>query len=347
MTMKINVVYFALFLFNQCGAITVGSDTTPSRETLVSFSGSPNTILGFAAMDNGFYYSSATTTCTFDDFFPVSGPINLNNGTLYLAQDLTLMSDVLFHNSGSIIGFDNTIKMSPKITTTTFPSTPRTNPLKITDATLLSNANITLNAPLHIYSYGKIQGKGNRLTISRQNPIVIRNQSALYLEDIELYGVGNDSLRCIDNTGIIYLKNSKLVLNNAYTFSQGSMSFDGDVVIRGTNIFSFASSMSSTINAYATLLFDIGTTISFSPARPYRTILYMSDNSSKLYLNGCSLVVSRTGLELANGTIIFDNKVTMSSQARAISESIIFKNTTQTKVLSAAKLDIYGNIFVE
>jgi len=345
--MKILFWLFLVLFWHEGLAITVGSDTTPSREPRASFSGSPNTILGFAAMDNGFYFSSATTTCTFDDFFPVSGPLNINGGTLYLLQDLTLMSDVLFHNICSIIGFENTLEMSPKITATTFPSTPRANPLKITDITLLNNADVTLNAPLHIYSHCKIQGQGNKLTISKQNPIVIRNQSSLYIEDVELYGLGNDSLRCIDNTGAIYFKNSKLILNNRYTFSQGNLFFDGDVIISGTNVFALTTNMTSTINTQSTLFFDIGTTASYSPNGPYRNRLYMTDQSSQLYLNGCSLFVSRTGLELANGTIIFDNKVTMSSQGRAISESIIFKNTAQTKVLSAGTVDSYGRIFLE
>lgn len=65
---------------NFIDCVIIGSNTAVSRQALASFpsTDSNNTMLGFASFENGFTLASITTTCLYDDFFPVYGPITMN-----------------------------------------------------------------------------------------------------------------------------------------------------------------------------------------------------------------------------------------------------------------------------
>ncbi len=70
----------------------------------------------------------------------------------------------------------------------------------------------------------------------------------------------------------------------------------------------------------------------------------MNDVTSFLFLNGCSLFATRTGLELSQGTMIIDNHVTFSSQALFSVEGIELKSTLNTILFGNAVLDLFGII---
>jgi len=70
----------------------------------------------------------------------------------------------------------------------------------------------------------------------------------------------------------------------------------------------------------------------------------MNDQTSFLSLNGCSLLATRTGLELSQGTLIIDNHVTVSSQALYLAEGIQLDSSLNTILLSSARLDLFGII---
>src|SRR5581483_27607 len=80
-----------------------------------------NTMLGFGLFLNGFTLADSTTTCTFNDFFPVSGKIDMRGGILVLNQDLTITQSVNFVSTGTFNGFSNNVShaiLFPKQETT-------------------------------------------------------------------------------------------------------------------------------------------------------------------------------------------------------------------------------------
>jgi len=332
-----------------CSGLTVGSNTAPSRQNHVTFpaADSNNVMLGFAAFDNGFGLQNSSTTCTYDNFLPVSGPINLNNGRLILRQDFIVNNNGVFTNVGTIRGNAFKFELAKKLTDTAFPSPQRATPFTINETTMVLNSKISLNAPVHFRSHSVICGRGNRLTISKANPIVVRPNSTLILQDIELAGVGDNNLRCLTDSASITLRNCLLILERDFTFSRGAFLVEGDVLCTGTNKFNYTAVRTSTIAADAMLAFDLESSFSYAPLRPSKNLLYMTDKSSLLYLNGCSLHSTRTGLELSQGTILFDNKVTVSSQARSRAEAMRFKNTLDITILSGALVDSFGVIEFE
>ena len=158
--------------------------------------------------------------------------------------------------------------------------------------------------------------------------IDVYNSSTLTFEDVTISGLGlsPDNLRCRTQDGSIVFKDSELVLSHEYTFSYGSILFDQDVKITGTKTFVYASAMGSTINSESQLYLDMGVGFSYDPPTDNRDLLIMTDTSSRLFCNGCTLYSTPTGLRLTNGIVLFDNKATLSAQGQNSSESISFGN---------------------
>ena len=85
---RLNLRIFLIILFfsTNLNPLTVGSDTAVSRlySTPVFLSGDTlNNIVGFTKLESGFSLETSDVTCTFDAFFPVSGSILLNSGSLF------------------------------------------------------------------------------------------------------------------------------------------------------------------------------------------------------------------------------------------------------------------------
>ena len=101
----LHLILFCFVLFSNIHA--VGSWSTPSRlgHQTIQTSGngtSSNNIEGYTFLDDAFELESATTTCTWDAFYPVRGPISLNGGTVYLQQDFKMGGTSSMESSGSI-----------------------------------------------------------------------------------------------------------------------------------------------------------------------------------------------------------------------------------------------------
>lgn len=108
------VMFFALGLasVSPVHALLIGSDSKVSRESWAFFpktENSTNEILGFASMAGGFQLENLVTTCSFNDFLPVSGPVTLNGGTLTLLEDLFFIDGISIANAGIINAQNHTI----------------------------------------------------------------------------------------------------------------------------------------------------------------------------------------------------------------------------------------------
>ena len=89
---------------------TIGSDSAVSLEAHYEFDGFNNRIAGFAAMEFGFSFQDANTTCSFDSYFPVDSLVNLKEGKLYLNKNLTFNELLEFTHSVSIYCSDYFMK---------------------------------------------------------------------------------------------------------------------------------------------------------------------------------------------------------------------------------------------
>jgi hypothetical protein len=94
-------------------AVTYGSDTAVSIVTPMNIpTATDNIIKTFAAAKNGFAFADALTSCSWQSIFPVSGPISLKGGKLWLMSDLTLNNTGSFADLGTIMGANHVVDLS-------------------------------------------------------------------------------------------------------------------------------------------------------------------------------------------------------------------------------------------
>ena len=172
-----------------------------------------------------------------------------------------------------------------------------------------------------------LSGFGSTLDLAGSS-IQLMQGGTLALRDVFLDGVRDTNIRCVGDYGCIALCDTTLCLARDFTFTTASLLFERDVVVTGTNIFTYESHVASTIDSCSTLFFDKGTTFSYAPrTRDYRDLLEMRDVTSNLILFGSTLKSTTTGLRLTKGTVCIDHKVTVfNDSATTLSESICLGN---------------------
>lgn len=215
------------------------------------------------------------------------------------------------------------------------------------DAIISLNSNFNLLSPLQLKGTSKIDGHGMRLTFSTSGELVVRKGASLTLENVEIMNLSQSKLRCMTDSGSITFRNSIVHLDDYYTFSRGSIRFDGDCIFTGSAGFFYTSCVSSTIASQATFMLSEDTTLYYAPRCPLRNLIYFEDNLSTLYLDGCSLISTRTGLQLSSGRLVVDDHVTVSSQALHLAEGIVLDSSLDVRIRSGATLDLYGCIRYE
>ena len=103
-------------LFPALRAADIGSDTSVTRISTQQVVFDGDRIAGFASLEGGFRFFGSQVNATFDSFFPVSGKIELNGGTLTLNRDLLLRNDTIFGLQGNIIGNCHAIELFSSVT---------------------------------------------------------------------------------------------------------------------------------------------------------------------------------------------------------------------------------------
>ncbi len=348
---KFRVLFFIFFIFSQnIYCATAGSD---------SFVGAPqahfvfpagengtNKIANYAVMDDGFTLEDSSTTCSVASIFPIAGSrIQMNGGKLFLFRDIvfTNTSKNIF-SSGRIEGNDYLIFLSEGMQEIAYP-------ISFWNTGICFDGDISFRASMIFYGDCLIYGKGNFLDLTNGS-LSVAAEGQLTLENLKITGIKESNLKCNQNSASIILKNSKLHLSRDFQFDTGSILFDLDVVISGTSAFVYSTGMGSTINSNSVLYFDEGTTFSYAPSKSSRDLLYMIDATSCLYLNGCTLYLTKTGMRLTRGRLFLDNQVTFSSQGNVVSEAICFgdgnsSNDLDIQILSGAQVNVYGRLEYE
>ena len=98
------IAVFMVFFFVSIKAHKVGSDSNVARHgKTFFFNESSNEMAGFSVFKKGFILENKDTICNFSAYFPVSGDLVLNGGTLNLINDLQLQSPLNIGN-GKIDG---------------------------------------------------------------------------------------------------------------------------------------------------------------------------------------------------------------------------------------------------
>lgn len=337
--------YFALLILccsPQLRSLTVGSDSAVSRQGATNFTGVGNEMNGFGAFEGGFSFADAATTCSFDSFFPVSGSVNMKAGSLYLLKDLLFDKGTSLVSMGDVFGAGHLLEYSASVTALWAP-------LAVTMKNVVLAANTDISWQLQTTFQGTctIDGHGKKVTLESAATMAVASGAKLTFRNMELNGLQASNLSCQDITSSIVFENCEVHLTSDFTFANGSIWFERDVELTGTNQFTYSSVMGSTIGEQSSLMIGHNMTWYYAPAVANRDLLYMVDKSSSLHLDGCTLKSTATGIRLTRGWLFCGNDVTFSCAGTLPSESICFgngiaANNLNVTFLSGLDLDASG-----
>lgn len=289
-----------------------------------------NSATGFVRLNNGFTIL-AGATATLDTFITVSGGIDLRDtGILRLASDLFLDSNITLSNGGKIFGKNHAIVLSGDL------QIPANKILEITDDTI-------------------IEGKGNSIYFDNHAQIVIDTNITLTLKNIFLKNQVNPTaspaISLDSQDSKLTLDNVVMAFNDDFVFNQGQIFIHNDVTFTGTSGFVYQSTQPSFITSGACLLFDNGTTFSYTPASGSKDLIMLQDNTSQIYFNNCSLITTDTGFRLTKGQLYFENQVYIETNSprlnpQALSNGFVWGNSSLGSDYNL-NVNILGSAFIE
>ncbi|QQR49415.1 WD40 repeat domain-containing protein [bacterium] len=217
-----------------------------------------------------------------------------------------------------------------------------TLPLTFENVRLIFSSDVIINKQWKFKGTCDVVATGGVLSFAREGSILLAPGTNLTFDGVTLSSVGGSNISCMDNAGTVTFRNSQLFFSREFSFSTGSMGFESEVMFSGTVKINYTTRMTSTIGSGATWALDQGISFSYAPAIARKTLIRLEDPTSMWYLNGTTIFSTVTGLQLSRGTLVVDNHVTLSSQARNSGEAMILSNNLNVNILSGGLLDIYG-----
>lgn len=224
---------------------------------------------------------------------------------------------------------------------------PAGSKLEFLNSTIEFTDNRTLTIPLNLAGSVVINGYGYTLSFDIGGSLNITS-GYLSINNQVLYGLENSNLRCTNQNSTIYLQNCDLILTDTFIYRDGGLITQNSKIL-GFNTFSYESSQTFTINRQ--LFLDSGVTFSYSPRVNKNNLIELSNDSS-LYMNGCSIKTTTTGLQLTKGTLIIDNQNQLYNDgATSLSQAIIWGNGNSSdnlkiEILPGANIDLMSGRLV-
>ncbi|MCK4265404.1 PD40 domain-containing protein [Candidatus Babeliales bacterium] len=157
-----------------------------------------------------------------------------------------------------------------------------------------------------------IDGDGNRLTLTETGSLLIQAGQKVTLKNLILDGVQDERLIMEDGTSQLVLHDSKIILSNDYSFSQGSIEIINNSSIEGEFTFTF-SGHNLLIRDTSELKIGDNTTFVCTPTGGLRTPIHFQTNTSSLLLdnaifknNNIDYQGNYLGLIFSNGKLVVD-----------------------------------------
>ena len=312
MKMRVVVALILFFSVMPLHGIKIGSDTAVSSENFVIFPAddTDNEIKGFAWMDKGFSLPDATTTCTFASFFPARGPIQLNCGTLWLERDFLMNNVTTFTCMGNVRA---TAQQSLALASgASILGCLEPNLHTFENVNLVINSNVKVHSYIQFFGDNIISGGGHLVDLDDTGSFIIAPNSSLTLADMTISNFCDGNVICSDNSSQLILVDVNWKQKDVYRFEQGSILFKGNVSILGTSTFIYDSPYTSTIDSYAQLRIGDEVWIELGKNKDnLQEPLYFTDNTSELFLDGCHLVITDSGIQFTKGQIIIADDVSI------------------------------------
>ena len=202
-----------------------------------------------------------------------------------------------------------------------------------------------------------IDGNGATLNINKSGGITIDNAKTLTLKNLRIVLSSIDGIKALNDNAKIKMQNIDLViLNQGFTFSQGSIDIADSVKIiadTGTSTsnvnFEFASKGLLTVLASAELLIGKNMNFKYNPnttsdggvASVSKRHVVLSQIGSKLTICNGSIESTTFGLALDQGSMQIYDKVTITTTTGS-DASFEFGTNLETNIMAGALLNVNG-----
>lgn len=315
-------------------ALIVGSNIAVSRENHITFPAADtnNRVRGFAWLEEGFTLEDNTTTFSFNSLFPVAGTVNLNGGTLILQTNLIVQDETVLGAFGSIEGQKHLIDFSPSVT---FLRSSSSNDYW-KNVHVNFSENVTISGSIKFLGNCFINGNGFDVTLDANTDLVVGAGAKLTLENLKLKDISGTKLRCLDDTAFIVLRSVIWRQDADYSFTRGYFKLR-NVHMKGKRSgvkFIYQSPAQSEIKKRSKLVLDDSITFSYDPITvASKELLAFNGDSSFLVLQGATLHVTYTGLNLTKGTIVVEKDSTILAETRTYQRYDVTEDDTIVKVI--------------
>ncbi|MCX5921736.1 MAG: hypothetical protein NTX86_00165 [Candidatus Dependentiae bacterium] len=330
---------YLIFLFmimisaNNMDGVITGSATALSVQTLITYAGA-NSILGGAVMTAGFTMAAGVTVA-WSSYFPVLGPVTLGTGTITLGRDFLMGGGSTFVNGGTFTCAGFSVVCPQQSTTFTLGGA---NAYTINGGSLRFNSPVTLNATLNLQGTTILDGGGNVITFGSSGVIAVSAGATVIIKNATLKGLMAGDITMGSAASNLTLQDVTWIQSGPLTLSTGNLNIVNDVLMTGSNIFTYSSANALSINSLSTLEFDLGMTFSYASAT--NSLLTFSSSSSELFLNGASLFAASAGLNLTTGTLLVANTSYLSTSSSISLGNTVSANDLQVNILPAAQLQV-------
>jgi len=338
---------FFSFFSNIFFAADIGSDTAVTRYNSQQTVNDGDRIAGFASLQGGFKFFDSSVTGTFDSFFPVSGEVDLDGGTLILDRDLVFNDGASIKQLGNITGQNHCIKLAPSITQ--IPLVPSVTAIILYDVHLILDGNVIFNGA-HIIFGGTsiIDGQGFTLSLGPSFTLGVATDSDLVFRDLEIRGINGNKIQCTDSLSTISFEDVEWVQDGNFTFTVGKFDVLDDFILEGDGYsFGYETDQVSTVSTYGKIFLDNGFTFHYDPPIVSHVLFDLYAETSELILNGATLHSTSTGLILETGRLIVDRSSVVSGEGTVDAEAIILASSLDIQQLPAAVLQVEGNVIIE
>lgn len=220
---------------------------------------------------------SAGATASIGVQSTVNSNVRLNRSTARLKNDLK------FGDGSQLVGL-GTVVGNGKSTILGGRDLNITSSVKWVNADVVVNSRITLYGDWTFSDDIHILGRGNLLDLTRGGRMVVKDNTTLYLANVNVKGINVNRLILEGENSKIVLSSSSLGFDSSYTLTIGQIYADGpSSCILGNNILTFAGSAFLTVDG-VTLFYD---TLSYGDQKNIKPVPEDDPTQTYIkYLNG-------------------------------------------------------------
>jgi hypothetical protein len=313
----------------------------------VIVSGLNNRIHGNGSLDGGVILVDSDSCVDISLDGQVLQSVQLNGGRCSLSKDTNFGQGVQFTTTGTVALGSSNLELG-----TMDINCSCTLCIDSSQGSIDLNSMITLSGSWTFSGHTTLNGHGNILNLKPSAQIKIERGSTLRLINLRIKDLATGKLQCLDDAGILVIKDCSTMLYDDFEFDKGKLFVDYRFDVKGGYDFIYSSKEQSTINKCTSFRFFPGTTFSYSPQTVDRDLMKFTDLSSKLCLDEASLHSTSTGMQLKAGTLEVNGLSYILSDAACKAEGIILgdgineNNNVNIDIIAGATLDLISGHMV-